>query len=173
MHLQFHKIYKKSLFKKNVSESQNGTNLFNGSNNNSTVCLSVINPKTRLFQHERCRPPLSCAAGVGLSKTRSNFITENSLKCLLGSIKQRGSGGHVIHHNNNNKNSISLNSDALPNSSFTRAILDPETAMQQKRQRILEAKLMQMLHHDNIESESYVQLLSMEKYATRFMCLVS
>ncbi|CAH8653275.1 unnamed protein product [Schistosoma haematobium] len=156
---------------KNVSRSQNGTNLFHGSNNNSTVCGSVINPKTRLFQRrwsfrrekiispvtvktdERRRPPLGCAAGVGLSKTRSNFITENSLKCLLGSIKQHGSGGNIIHHNNNNKNLISLNPDTLPNSSFTRTILDPETAMQRKRQRTLEAKLMQMLHHDNIESD--------------------
>lgn len=104
---------------------------------------------------ERRRPPLGCAAGVGLSKTRSNFITENSLKCLPGSIKQHGSGGNIIHHNNNNKNLISLNPDTLPNSSFTRTILDPETAMQRKRQRTLEAKLMQMLHHDNIESGKF------------------
>ncbi|CAI2733672.1 unnamed protein product [Schistosoma spindalis] len=107
---------------KNVSESQNETNLFNGSNNNSTVCGSVINPKTRLFQRlwsfrrekivspmtvkadQRRRPPLGCAAGVGLSKTCSNFITENSLICLLGSIKHQGNGDNIIYHNNNSKN---------------------------------------------------------------------
>ncbi|CAH8651092.1 unnamed protein product [Schistosoma rodhaini] len=156
---------------KNVSEIQNGTNLLNDPNNNSNVCGSVINSKTRLFPRlwsfrrekitspmtvktdERRKQPLGCAAGVGLSKTsRSIFNTENSLICLLGSIKHHGSGDNIIHRNNNNKNSISPNPDTLPNSSFTRTISDPETAMQQKRQRTLEAKFMQMLHHDNIGS---------------------
>ncbi|CAH8651230.1 unnamed protein product [Schistosoma rodhaini] len=90
-----------------------------------------------------------CNAAVDVFAILSRFPKK------LGSIKHHGSGDNIIHRNNNNKNSISPNPDTLPNSSFTRTISDPETAMQQKRQRTLEAKFMQMLHHDNIGSGTF------------------
>ncbi|KAK4475561.1 hypothetical protein MN116_000840, partial [Schistosoma mekongi] len=148
----------------NISGSQNQTKLLNDGGSGS-----VVNSKTRMFRRgwsfrrekinssvpekttER-RRPLGCATGVGLSKTsRSNFITANSLNCLPGSAKHHANGDN-IPYSHKNSSSFLLNPDALPDSLFTRTIYDPETIMQRKRQRTLQAKLIQMLHHDSPES---------------------
>ncbi|CAH8497419.1 unnamed protein product [Dicrocoelium dendriticum] len=89
------------------------------------------------------RGPLGCAAAVGWNRDKSathpdHFSPhEPSLNCLpsnhqLGSTKKSSSCAH----------------SSPPDSTFTRTISNPEEVMRRKRQRTLEAKLMQILHHD-------------------------
>ncbi|VDQ09007.1 unnamed protein product [Trichobilharzia regenti] len=140
-----------------TSENQNVSKLLADTN-----CTgSAINGKTRLFRRgwsfrreklnssvavktNSRRGPIGCAASVGLSKTsRSNFLPEN---CLPGIAKHHG------NCDNSSNNRTLSNPDAPPDSSFTRTISDPEAAMQRKRQRTLEAKLIQILRHNSPET---------------------
>ncbi|OON15445.1 Ras association domain protein [Opisthorchis viverrini] len=88
------------------------------------------------------RGPLGCAAAVGWSKEKPGnrprgSLPESSLNCL---IRHQATGP-------TSKHSILSSDSPLPDSTFTRTINNPEKMMQRKRQRTLEAKLLQLLQH--------------------------
>ncbi|TGZ62899.1 hypothetical protein CRM22_007163 [Opisthorchis felineus] len=88
------------------------------------------------------RGPLGCAAAVGWSKEKPGnrprgSLPESSLNCL---IRHQATGP-------SSKHSLLSSDSPLPDSTFTRTINNPEKMMQRKRQRTLEAKLLQLLQH--------------------------
>ncbi|KAF6778595.1 hypothetical protein AHF37_02498 [Paragonimus kellicotti] len=133
------------------AQAMNGSMRRPGSSSSSTITTNGGNGRIRrrwsLRKDKQISPcsrrgPLGCAAAVGWAKdkpigrARQSFF-DPKLNCLVMSQHSVGS----------TSKKPSSTSPPPPDSSFTRTISNPEQVMQRKRQRTLEAKLLEILQH--------------------------
>ncbi|KAF8566310.1 hypothetical protein P879_05261, partial [Paragonimus westermani] len=133
------------------TQAVNGSTRKPGNSNSSTMTTNGGNGRVRrrwsLRKDKQISPcsrrgPLGCAAAVGwakdkpIARARQSFF-DPKLNCLVISQHSMGS----------TSKKLSSASPPPPDSSFTRTISNPEQVMQRKRQRTLEAKLLEILQH--------------------------
>ncbi|KAF5404130.1 Afadin, partial [Paragonimus heterotremus] len=133
------------------AQAMNGSMKKPGSSSSCTITTNGGNGRIRRRwslrkdkQFSPCsqRGPLGCAAAVGWTKdkpvgrARQSFF-DPKLNCLVMSQ----------HSVSSTSKKLSSTSPPPPDSSFTRTISNPEQVMQRKRQRTLEAKLLDILQH--------------------------